>query len=537
MTHFINLHYRRSTRWSHLIFTLLAFIFLGGCTSNEASQEEEEENPMVATCSNDYGIDLANIEPFPGDKKVFDYPNYSIPVAHKKGGTQRDHGWKLFAGLMTKPALEANKGLPWIYLTWPTATQAFTKVENPSGLGSALESNFASAGTKAQELNFLETSNFSPRDSINTTPPTYVIPSISCKLSGQKENCDTLGRGGNGKIFQNNGDVLIAGVVYDKSSYDWIRNKGLYDFEVLKKMLVDSTNAGKEMPYIPPFPETSIVLKPMLWPVKASGYTPLPIFQAPCYDNSNCPPIDTMVNKYIGPEIKTLWNQAVAITTSTPVEETTSVPFLYDVYTDSSKKTSIHSTFDNAPVVSIDEFFSFHITKDIWDNMDCVDKAIINQSSNWIYNEDFNAGDYLVLVAMHIITKELDNGNDWTFQSVWWDNGTGGTYPRDYMGGPSKEVLETVAAKGVDTTAMRNYQLISTYGQTVREQRSDNFSPGQKAGDWPVAYNPYIELAAAHPIETNCRNCHIRGAFPHSTTQSNALPEPLQTNISSYLVK
>jgi hypothetical protein len=35
--------------------------------------------------------------------------------------------------------------------------------------------------------------------------------------------------------------------------------------------------------------------------------------------------------------------------------------------------------------------------------------------------------------------------------------------------------------------------------------------------DWPVAYNPYIELAADHPIRTNCMNCHHRAAWPEQS--------------------
>jgi hypothetical protein len=33
-------------------------------------------------------------------------------------------------------------------------------------------------------------------------------------------------------------------------------------------------------------------------------------------------------------------------------------------------------------------------------------------------------------------------------------------------------------------------------------------------GMLPMSFNPYIELAAAHPIQTNCRNCHLRAAWP-----------------------
>ena len=47
----------------------------------------------------------------------------------------------------------------------------------------------------------------------------------------------------------------------------------------------------------------------------------------------------------------------------------------------------------------------------------------------------------------------------------------------------------------------------------------------------PVAYNPYIELAASHPITTNCMNCHHRAAWPPLA----ALGKPDQGRTSSYL--
>jgi hypothetical protein len=47
--------------------------------------------------------------------------------------------------------------------------------------------------------------------------------------------------------------------------------------------------------------------------------------------------------------------------------------------------------------------------------------------------------------------------------------------------------------------------MASTYGVPA--------TPG--GTQWPIAYNPYIELAADHPIATNCMNCHHRAAWPH----------------------
>ena len=44
----------------------------------------------------------------------------------------------------------------------------------------------------------------------------------------------------------------------------------------------------------------------------------------------------------------------------------------------------------------------------------------LDQATIWAYGDDsngFEAGDFLVVAAMHVVTKEVDT---WAFQSVWW---------------------------------------------------------------------------------------------------------------------
>ena len=58
--------------------------------------------------------------------------------------------------------------------------------------------------------------------------------------------------------------------------------------------------------------------------------------------------------------------------------------------------------------------------------------------------------------------------------------------------------------------------MVTTYGEEQVPGNPNAWPPGtaNQAGKWPVAYNPYIELAATHPIATNCINCHHRAAWP-----------------------
>jgi hypothetical protein len=82
----------------------------------------------------------------------------------------------------------------------------------------------------------------------------------------------------------------------------------------------------------------------------------------------------------------------------------------------------------------------------------------------------------------------------WTFQSVWWhDQPDKGPYA---LNRPAK----------IPDGPWKHYLLISTYGIP----QAGNYK------QWPVVYNPYIELAAGHPIATNCMNCHHRASWPRA---------------------
>jgi len=133
--------------------------------------------------------------------------------------------------------------------------------------------------------------------------------------------------------------------------------------------------------------------------------------------------------------------------------------------------------------------------------------SILDAAAIAAYNRPFREGDYLALIAMHIMTKEQPA---WTFQSLWWhDRPNDGPYAAD------RPPLSPLQAPG----PWRHYLMTSTYGIPAQ--------PGGKT--WPVAYNPYIELAGDHPIRSNCMNCHHRAAWPgkQSSYEAPGGPGPL----------
>ncbi len=441
-------------------------------------------NPRAAT-SVPTPTKTAAIPSFP---KNFDYPQPAAVVekwvSTPPDGNQRrirEHGWYLWAGLNT-PSVG---GRP-VWRTWPTSTQAFAPPSTELGateqrVMSINDRNHANGRSDVPEpINF-------------PSAPKYPIPQLvkdrypGCVVSAN--GSDTLR---DGPTFQFNGDVMVAGVIYDGGAFNTIRDRSLFSATVLTgqvpKKPTDPPNAIKE------FPHDAIVLKPMLWPVKGRGYTALPVWD-------DLPPSADQ-GQYIGFEIvgtkeHPKWWRAVAITAERPRPSKATVTYLHHVtYAPPGSKNQQPlgpNTYDDAPVVPITDFYAFRFTRGELKRMNACDRAILDASAIWAFDRPFQAGDYLVVIAMHIITKEQPA---WTFQSVWWhDRPDAGPYA-------ANRPAHIAGAVG----PWRHYLLTSTYGTT---QPND-------PKKLPVAFNPYIELAADHPIATNCMNCHHRAAWPQS---------------------
>ncbi len=149
-------------------------------------------------------------------------------------------------------------------------------------------------------------------------------------------------------------------------------------------------------------------------------------------------------------------------------------------------------TYHNAQVVPTSDFYSFAFPD--LETMHPCDRAILDASAYWAYGRAFAKNDSLVLIAMHVLTKEQP---DWTFQSVWWHD-----RPNQGQYAANRPTIPADKAPG----PWKHYLLTATYGIT---------QPPLPSNLLPVAYNPYIELAADHPIATNCLNCHHRAAWPN----------------------
>jgi hypothetical protein len=463
----------------------------------------------------------------------FDYPQADGTVAKwvkdppRDGHRQRGHAYCLFAGL-NQPVM----GVP-AWRRFETATQAFPfqynlwVVHGPDG--SPLEPS-AATQPPAQSFTINDSRSLASGKAgdIRNRGPIYTINDkiandpkyLQCRQPKYDKDRNFLGYTlKDGKLFQSNGDIMIAVVAYNEAAMKYLRKEKLANAETLDGQLPPTATSppafGPKMPY------ESVVIKVMYWPVAGGWYsrTALPVWDW----DANRPGSDSD-GQYAGYEMQKFWTRAVAISGG-EMPPTADVTFLYGVRDKDAKYLLPQNTYKSAPVVALDRFYFKNFSQIEFDLLSPCDQALLHASSYWAYNRPFVGGDSLVMIAMHIMTKEQQ---EWTFQSAWW-------HP-DALGCPKSDDrcgYQPVNDPSSDSS-WRNYMMTTTYGMLQKPKFHNSYVPPHTTDPpqlWPVAYNPYIELAATHPITTNCMNCHHRAAWP----PDNPDQKPDRGRASSYL--
>ncbi len=131
------------------------------------------------------------------------------------------------------------------------------------------------------------------------------------------------------------------------------------------------------------------------------------------------------------------------------------------------------------------------------------------------------AGDYAVLVAMHVAGREMAR---WTWQTFWW------TPTPDDPQAPSSQLVASLRPAQLLGPA-RNYAMSTDYDMTAPTQPNTG---GANSGAAVYAYNPYLEARfgpanlpdslpgndpagqpSANNVGTNCNcmSCHVRANY------------------------
>ncbi len=513
-----------------LVASTFAALLACGAPKQDRSESAVPGGAKTAFASQAVPANCDNLTPPPEAQfpAGFDYPQTQSTVQSwvtpGGGHRMRFHAYCLFAGL-NQPA---SQGADPTWQTWATSTQAFPLQYNPWQPSSSLGSAGEAPAVRPVTLNAKNQANakIGGVGAINNPAPIYGVnpaiaknPAYQGCLQAIPNTNPQLYALKDGDHFQSNGDIMVASVSYNQAAIDNILGNNLENAAMLDSQLPAASSPAAS---IQPFPATSIVLKVMHWPVAGGGPTWSSVTALPVWDWDANKPGSAADGQYAGYEIQRLWTDAVAISSKLPITPGDKrVQFLYGVEDSNGKP--LNPNFYDAPVVGVDRFYHRQYSAADLAALSNCDRAILDASAYWTYNRAFQAGDYLVMVAMHMMTKEQ---SDWTFQSAWW-------HPDALAcaGGNRFCSHRPATVPGGDTT-YQNYMLTTTYG-TTQQQGQDNYyaPPGTVAPIWPVAYNPYIELAASHPITTNCMNCHHRAAWPPDTPGT----KPDAGRSSSYL--
>ncbi|GIW08214.1 MAG: hypothetical protein KatS3mg060_3019 [Dehalococcoidia bacterium] len=370
----------------------------------------------------------------------------------------REHAWNLWAGL-TAPSLSVVNGqrLP-IFETWYSADELFED---------------AAAGKDPLR---------GPRDFARF----FELPSQHL-----------IGRPPDTMLAAN----FMSFVSYNQAGARHLWENGLFRRATLVDLnnRFNATNQPIEARTIPPFPNDAVAIKVVYGLIKRpdspqsdNGLTALPIWR-PTYP----PPADS-------PPIYLTWLDCVAVDPAGRYPAGSLQPV-------NCNGTAEAPRVRPSPVVRLNDFYSFQLT-----TPDQVQQArkFMREPSVGQPEERFvtNAGqvpeigDFVVLLAMHVTTKEID---DWTWQTFWWSPN-----PDSSPFGDNR----TAKVRG----PFRNFEMCTAYDMVL---------PREPDGGPAICFNPHLEadLGVIVPvtptgepmprdlmngIKTNCMACHVRAGYP-----------------------
>jgi hypothetical protein len=504
----------------------------------------------------------------------------------------------------------ACSGVYPIWLTWPNtgspyqaaASKVNERAQQPSASTTPSPAQGTTLRTRRQayaQANSASNPDPTKTQTVNTQSPKYKLPALvlfkqcgipldtaeswlkgkqyldivqACNKAGAPDVfCTPVGDNApaicDGTAFVNQGDVMIATESLSAEGYDEIQNNKLYNQATLQQMYAEQT--GNVSASISP---RFISTKHMFWPVK--GCKPgVKVGEKGCRVRYGALPpwvpkdfkqYDYATNAdYLGYE---QWKNVAAIDTCKSTDPATPCAKGGSATLALAHVSGAHSITTQQPQVYPSEaFIHVQVSEQVLNShFTATDRALLDQATIWAYGDasnGFEPGDFLVLAALHVNTKELSS---WAFQSVWWSpmsdtleacplgdynhcfgqtgayaatNKPGDPEPNPYSGLTREQLLAVDSHVG--KTWRDNYLMTDSYG--IRYEldgtpvKTENYfkakaptyatqgPDGQHLDLLPVSANVYIE-PVIHPLGTDCQNCHRRAAYPGTACAANAYP-------------
>jgi hypothetical protein len=296
---------------------------------------------------------------------------------------------------------------------------------------------------------------------------------------------------------------LMSFVKFDQEAADFIWQNRYYRRGTLTQLgqRFDERDTPTLERSIKPFPRRAMALKLVFWLIKnpdspqsEHGLTALPI-----WDPDAPPPPGGE------PPMHTTWRNGVAVDPGGRYPA------------GSRQRVNVNGTLAEphyvmAEVVPLSRFYGHKLTnpKDVADARQfmTMHSSAQNEQERCVTNpgQTPELNDTIVLLAMHVTTKEIDS---WTFQTFWWS-------PRPNDGRFARDRTPNVKPP------FTNYVMCAAYS-TVTPKEAD--------GAPPICFNPYLETdlgptkpyrfrGTAYPPDpmagtrSNCMNCHRLAGFP-----------------------
>ncbi len=398
----------------------------------------------------------AQLNPQPIQFPAFPVPASTIDgwIATGNLPDMRQHGWALWAGLSA--ITPATNGLP-TYETWYNATE----VENGPQLGAtnahaAVASKFATLRAQGQSTHQFEFPEQLHEKRVHAARPDLTATAGGLEttdLHAQTLTTTMFNAAYAASVWANNYQNVTA-----PNSTVWNLQAGWGTSTPVSKRLIK------------PFTPRSISLKPVYQfvngPTHKGGITTLKYWLG----DLTTGPANSTNAAYPDPST---WNQCVTVTTGpNPI-----IP---------SNLTCFGTSTAPSGTIPVSNFYNYVITA-----AQATQACAEITGSGFTGTCDLQAGDYAVLVAMHVSTKENSN---WTWQSFWFNYST--TVPATFpYGAPPPSVLAPFS----------NYAMCTGYSMTTNP-------PNSSQGTNTQCYNPYLETGLAapvHGVNSNCMSCHI----------------------------
>ncbi len=136
---------------------------------------------------------------------------------------------------------------------------------------------------------------------------------------------------------------------------------------------------------------------------------------------------------------------------------------------------------NSSSTVDLDDFYWYQLG----------DPKEVDRIQSLFPPDGVHTGDFMILVGMHVATREIPN---WVWSTFWWhDHPVYGAFAADR---PSPSLIRGT---------WRHYLMDTAY---------DMDRPWQSTAQPKATFNPYLEGDMPDGVRSNCMTCHRRAAWP-----------------------